>query len=136
MSSFNIHFTWLVRESELWEKFKEFSHGIGFGEQLRRLALRWIEQQQAIRDGKPVGPVKSMDMRDATDEINQYSSEDCDIQYNRISAVLMSIKQRSNNLHKISLNDRIVATTKSDIIRTTTMPDDTDEEVAEDEEVL
>jgi hypothetical protein len=75
MSSFNIHFTWLVRESELWEKFKEFSHGIGFGEQLRRLALRWIEQQQAIRDGKPVGPVKSMDMRDATDEINQYSSE-------------------------------------------------------------
>lgn len=48
----------------------------------------------------------------------------------------MSIKQRSNNLHKISLNDRIVAATKSDIIRTTTMPDDTDEEVVEDEEVL
>ena len=67
---------------------------LALGSRLRRLALRWIEQQQAIRDGKPVGPVKSMDMRDATDEINQYSSEDCDIQYNRISAVLMSIKQK------------------------------------------
>ena len=136
MPTFGIYLHWPNSLEDKWNEIKKLAGEKNRTTVIVRVMLEWLERQQSIRTGEPIGPIKSMNMVEAVQEIKTFSVTDHEEQLQKLSGLCKLIRQESGRVHALEIKSKLINLAKAEIKfpQTTTLSDDTGEEVVTDEE--